>query len=67
MSFTIHDKLALVVVAEDAAWEEILRGCDLARHVVKMLSPRAIVIEPQAVDPLVSWLRRHGYLPKVIE
>jgi len=67
MPLIIHDKLALITVAEDALWQEVLRGSGLTRHIVKALSPRAVIVEPQAVDPLVTWLRRAGYLPKVVE
>ncbi len=67
MSLTIHDKLALITVSEDALWEEILRGSGLTRHIVKELSSRAVIVEPQAVDPLVSWLKKAGYMPKVVE
>jgi hypothetical protein len=66
MAVTVHDHLALVVLAEDVSWEEILRGSGIARHVVRMLSPRAVVLEPQSVDALLTWLRRNGYLPKVV-
>ncbi len=65
MALTLHDGLALVTLAEDVPWETILKGSKIARHVVKVVSPQAIVLEPEAVDPLVTWLRRNGYLPKV--
>jgi hypothetical protein len=66
MAVTVHDHLALVTLAEDVSWEEILRGSGVARHVVRALSSRAIVVEPAAVEALLNWLRRSGYLPKVV-
>jgi hypothetical protein len=66
MAITVHDHLALVTLAEDVSWEEILRGSGIARHVVRALSPRAVILEPEAVDTLLTWLRRSGYLPKVV-
>lgn len=66
MAITVHSHLALVTLAEDVSWQEILRGSGVARHVVRVLSPQAVVLEPEAVDELVRWLRRGGYLPKVV-
>lgn len=66
MASTLHNNLALVTLAEDVVWDEILKGSKLARHVLKTISPRAIVIEPVAVEPLIAWLKKHGYLPKVV-
>lgn len=65
MAITVHDHLALVTLAEDVAWEEILRGSGMARQVVCVLSPQAVLVEPAAVEDLLRWLRRSGYLPKV--
>ena len=66
MAVTVHNHLALVTLGEEVSWEEILRGSGVARHVVRALSPRAVILEPEAVEPLVTWLRRSGYLPKVV-
>ena len=67
MSLTVHDKLALVTVADDVRWEEIAGRSEVGRHVLCELSPRAVVVEPAAVPALIAWLERAGYLPKVIE
>jgi hypothetical protein len=66
MALTLHDKLALVTLGEEVFWDEVLKGSPLAKHVVKTISPRAIVVEPAAVDALVVWLKKRGYLPKVV-
>ena len=66
MPLTLHDHLALVTLTEEVAWDEILRGSGVAEQVVRILSPQAVVLEPGAVEPLLRWLRRHGYLPKVM-
>ncbi len=59
--------LALVTVAEDTAWPAILRAGSLAKHVIREISPRAVLIEPEAVDRLVAWLQKNGQLPKVVQ
>ena len=66
MALTLHDKLALVTLAEEVEWDEILKGSTLARHVVKAISPRAVIVEPAAVEPLIAWLKKRGFMPKVV-
>lgn len=63
---TLHDKLALLTVAQDALWEELLQQSRLERHLVKVISPRAVLIEPSAVEPLLKTLRKNGHLPRVV-
>lgn len=65
MALTLHDKLALLTVSEDAAWEDLLRQSKLQRHLVHVISPRAVLLEAQAVEPLLKALRKNGFLPKV--
>lgn len=66
MPLTLHDKLALLTVAEDAAWEELLRQSRLQRHLVQVISPRAVLLEAQAVEPLLKTLLKNGHLPRVL-
>ena len=65
MSLTIHDKLALITVNEDVQWQELLERSKLRRHLVKEITPRAIVFERTGVEALISWLKKNGYMPKV--
>jgi hypothetical protein len=67
MAFTVHHGLALATVAEDTDWPAILRAGSLAQHVIHEISPRAVLIEPEAVDRLVTWLQKNGQLPKVVQ
>jgi hypothetical protein len=66
MPLILHDKLALLIVEADVSWEDILQRSKMKRHLVKAISPRAALIEPVAVDPLLTWLRKNGHLPKVV-
>ena len=66
MSLTLHDKLALLTVAQDAMWEELLAQSRLQTHLVKVLSPRAVLLEASAVEPLLKTLRKNGHLPRVV-
>lgn len=63
---TLHDKLALLTVTQDAAWKELLAQSRLQRHLVKEISPRAILIETVAVEPMLKALRKNGSLPRVV-
>ena len=66
MPFTLHDKLALLTVSEDALWEELLQQSRLQAHLVKIISSRAVLLEPVAVEPLLKTLRKNGHLPRVV-
>ena len=66
MPLTLHDKLALLSVAQDAAWEDLLRQSRLQAALVKVISPRAVLLEASAVEPLLKTLRKNGHLPRVV-
>ncbi len=66
MSLTLHDKLALLTVAEDALWEELIQQSRLQSHLIKVISPRAVVLETSAVEPMLKALRKNGHLPRVV-
>ena len=66
MSLTLHDKLALLTVTHDAAWEDLLAQSRLQSALVKVISPRAVLLEASAVEPLMKALRKNGHLPRVV-
>lgn len=66
MPYTLHDKLALLTVAQDAAWEDLLAQSRLQSQLVKVISPRAILLDAAAVEPLLKVLRKNGHLPRVV-
>lgn len=66
MAVKLHSHLALVLLAEEVSWEQIRRGSGIAEQVLKELSPRAAIVEPEAVDALVRWLQRNGFMPQVV-
>lgn len=65
MALTLHDKLAVVTVAEDVSWQDLLERSKLRRHLIKEISARAIVFEPAGVEALLTWLKKNGFLPRV--
>ena len=66
MPLTLHDKLALLTVAQDAAWEDLLAQSRLQAALVKIISPRVVLLEASAVEPLLKVLRKNGHLPRVV-
>ena len=66
MPLTLHDKLALLTVTQDATWEELLAQSRLQSHLVKIISPRAVLLDVSAVEPLLKTLRKNGHLPRVV-
>ncbi len=66
MAVHIHDKLALLTFGDDMALEEVMAVTSLRACVVKVIPPRAVVVERQELDALVQELRKRGYTPKVV-
>jgi hypothetical protein len=62
---TIHENAVLIECADDLALEELAAAVDLEAWVVRRLSPRAVMIDPEGVDTLMQRMRRKGYTPRI--
>jgi hypothetical protein len=61
----LHQNVALIECAEDVALEELLAATPLAVHVIRKLSPRAVLVDPEYVDAIVQVMIQKGYTPRI--
>jgi hypothetical protein len=61
----LYEGLALVEFSDDTALKELLAGTSLKKHLVCQLSPRLVVVNPEATDALAKELVEKGYTPRV--
>jgi hypothetical protein len=63
---TVHENVVLIECEDDLALEELAAAVDLEAGVVKRLSKRAVIVDPETADALVQRMQRKGYTPRVI-
>jgi hypothetical protein len=64
---TIHENVVLIECEDDLAMEELAGAVDLEACVVRRLSPRAVIVDPETADALVQRMQRKGYTPRILE
>ncbi len=60
----IYQDLTVVEFGDEYALAEMKAVTSLDEHLVAEISPRLVVIRPEALEPLVAELERAGYTPK---
>lgn len=63
---TVHENVVLIECEDELALDELKAAVDLASCVVKQLSPRAVLVDPETADALIQRMQRKGYTPRVI-
>jgi len=63
---TVHENVVLIECEDDLALDELAAAVDLEAGIVKRLSKRAVIVDPEAVDALVQRMQRKGYTPRII-
>jgi hypothetical protein len=61
----LHQKVALIECGDDVALEELMAATPLPAHVIRQLSPRAVMVDPEYLDMVVQEMIRKGYTPRV--
>jgi hypothetical protein len=46
--------------------EELAGAVELKAAIVRRLSPRAVIVDPETADGLVQRMQRKGYTPRVM-
>jgi hypothetical protein len=64
---TIHENVVLIECEDDLAMEELAGAVELEPCIVRRLSPRAVIVDPEAADGLIQRMRRKGYTPRIVE
>jgi hypothetical protein len=62
---TLHLNAALIECADDIALEELMAATPLPAHVIRQLSPRAVMVDPEYLDAVLQAMLRKGYTPRV--
>ncbi len=62
---TLHQNAVLIECADDVALEELLAATPLAAHVVRQLSPRVVLVDPEYLDTVVQAMLQKGYTPRI--
>jgi hypothetical protein len=62
---TVHRNVALIECADDLAIEELMAATPLPAHAIRQLSPRAVLVDPDYVDPVLQAMIQKGYTPRV--
>ena len=62
---TVHENVVLIECEDDLALEELAAAVDLEACVVKRLSPRAVIVDPEYLDAILQAMVRKGYTPRV--
>jgi hypothetical protein len=62
---TLHQNVALIECADDIALEELMAATPLPAHVIRQLSPRAVIVDPEYLDAIIQAMVRKGYTPRV--
>jgi hypothetical protein len=63
----IYQDLTVVEFGDEYALAEMKATTTLEQSLVAEISPRLVIIRPDAVDPLIAQLERAGYTPKKTE
>lgn len=62
---TLHQHVALIECADDLALEELMAATPLPVHVIRQLSPRVVIVDPEYLDTVVQAMVQKGYTPRV--
>ncbi|HEY3341266.1 MAG TPA: helicase-associated domain-containing protein [Anaerolineae bacterium] len=59
----VYESLSVLELADDYALRELLSNTSLKQHIVYQISPRAVVVETDAIDALKDEMVARGYTP----
>ena len=66
-SVRLYENPTVIEFSDDFALQELLGGTSLAAQIIYQLSPRLVVINPEAVEGLVAEMVKKGYTPQIRE
>ena len=59
----VYESLSVLELADDYALRELVSNTSLGDHIVYQISPRAVVVETDAIDTLMDEMVARGYTP----
>lgn len=63
----LHQNVALIECAEEILLDELMAATPLPLHVIRQLSPRAVIVDPEYLDAILQAMVRKGYTPRISE
>jgi hypothetical protein len=61
----LHQKVALIECADDVALDELRAATPLPAHVIRQLSPRAVMVDPEYLGVVIQAMILKGYTPRI--
>ena len=61
----LHQHVALIECADDIALEELMAATPLPAHVIRQVSSRVVIVDPEYVDTVIQAMVQKGYTPRV--
>jgi hypothetical protein len=62
---TVHQNVALIECADDVALKELMAATPLPAHVIRQLSARVVIVDPEYLDTVLQAMKQKGYTPRV--
>jgi hypothetical protein len=62
---TLHKNVALIECADDIALEELMAATPLPVHVIRQVSPRVVIVDPEYLDVVIQAMVQQGYTPRI--
>jgi hypothetical protein len=62
---TLHQNVALIECTDDVALDELMAATPLPVHVIRQLSPRVVIVDPDYLDAIIQVMVQKGYTPRI--
>jgi hypothetical protein len=61
----LHRNVTLIECADDLALDELRAATPLPAHVIRQLSPRVVIVDPDYLDVVIQAMIQKGYTPRI--
>ena len=61
----LHQHVALIECDDDIALEELMAATPLPAHVIRQVSSRVVIVDPEYLDIVIQAMVQKGYTPRV--
>jgi len=62
---TLHRNVALIECTDDVALDELRAATPLSAHVIRQLSPRVVIVDPDYLEVVIQAMIQKGYTPRI--
>jgi hypothetical protein len=61
----LHQNVALIECSEEIILDELTAVTPLAAHVIRQVSPRVVLVDPEYLESVVQAMTQKGYTPRI--